>query len=216
MDEQRRAITVSGQGSVATPPDLGHIQLGVRVTNRDTDSALKLANERISRVQVALNNAGIADDDIKLGWFSVTTVHDHVEGRSVFRGYRVSHDLTITVREIGRTGEFLSIAVNAGADDVGGVSFSVEDPTSSTDRARERAFAHARHKAEELARLAGVRLGAVASIRETTHEPVPVERRELRTMAASYAMAEDRAPDVPINPDDAEFTVRMEVVWEIE
>lgn len=213
--EQRRTITVSGRGEVSTPPDLGHLNLGVRITNRDPDSALRVANERISAVQNALEREGVADEDITLGWFSITTIYDHVDGRRTFSGYQVSHDLSITVREIERTGALLAIAVHAGADDVRGVSFSVEDPSPHIDRARERAYDNARHKAVELARLSGATLGPVVSMRETTHEPVPVERRELRTMAASYSMAE-RAPDVPINPDDADFSVGIEVVWEIK
>lgn len=214
MDKPQRTITVSGRGEVSTTPDLGHLRLGVQITNRDTDTALRIANERISAVQRALRAEGVAEDDIRLGWFSINPVYDHRDGQRIFRGYQVSHDLAITVREIDRTGALLSIAVHAGADDVRGVSFSVENPEPSIDRARERAYENALHKAEDLARLAGVSLGAVVAMRETSHEPVPIERRELRSMAASYSMAE-RAPDVPINPDDAEFSVQMEVVWEL-
>ncbi len=215
METNQRTITVSGHGEVSAPPDLGHLRLGVRVTNRDTEWALRASNERITAVQKALQDAGVAEDDITLGWFSITTVYDHVDGRRTFRGYQVSHDLSITVREIARTGELLSIAIHAGADDVNGVAFSVENPSPAIDRARERAFENARHKADELARLAGATLGAVVSIRETSREPVEVERHELRSMAASYKSM-DAPPDVPINPDDAEFSVYMEIVWQIE
>ena len=211
-DDERRTVTVSGRGEVSAPPDLGHLRLGVRVTNRDPDSALRVANERIAAVQEALTVEGVASEDITLGWFSVTMVHDHIDGRRTFRGYQVSHDLAVTVRAIERTGALLSIAVHAGADDVRGVSFSVEDPSPLIDRARELAYANARHKADQLARLAGATLGPVVSIRETTYEPVPVERHELRNMSAAYSLAE-RAPDVPINPDDADFSVQVEVVW---
>jgi uncharacterized protein len=215
METNQRTITVSGHGEVSTPPDLGHLRLGVRVTNRDTEWALRASNERITAVQQALQDAGIAEDDITLGWFSISTVYDHVDGRRTFRGYQVSHDLSIIVREIERTGELLSIAVRAGADDVNGVSFRVENPSPAIDRARERAYDNARHKADELARLAGATLGAVFSIRETSHEPVEVEQHELRSMVASYKTM-DAPPDVSINPDDAEFSVYMEIVWEIE
>lgn len=213
-DEKRRTISVSGRGMVSGPPDLGHLRLGVRVTNRDPEWALRSSNERIAAVQEALTDAGIAEDDITLGWFSITTVYDHVDGRRTFRGYQVSHDLSITVREIDRTGALLSIAVHSGADDVREVSFSVEDPGPWTDRARERAYENARHKAEELARLAGAELGPVRSMRETTYEPVEVEHHEFRALSASASMA-DRMPDVPVNPGDSEFSVQVEVVWEI-
>ncbi len=211
----QRKITVSGRGQVSAPPDLGHLRLGVRVTNRDPEWALRTSTERIGAVQEALKDAGVAEDDITLGWFSITTVHDHVDGRRTFRGYQVSHDLSVTVRDIQRTGELLSLAVHSGADDVRGVSFSVEDPSPWIDRARERAFENARHKANELARLSGTELAAVVSIRETTYEPVEIERHEFRAMAAAPMSLSERPPDVPVNPGDAEFSVQVEVVWEI-
>jgi hypothetical protein len=159
-----------------------------------------------------LRDIGIAEDDITLGWFSVRTVYDHVDGRRILRGYSVSHDITVKVRDIDRTGAVLSTAVNAGATEVKGLRFSVEDPSPATDRARERAFADARHKAEELARLAGVGLGDVRSMSEESYTPVPVERREF----ARYALAESSMPpDVPINPGDTTFSVTLQLVWEL-
>ncbi len=213
MAENDRTIQVSGRGEVSAPPDLGHIRLGVRVTNRDPDAALNLSNERISGVQRALRAAGVAGDDVTLGRFSIDEVYDHVDGRRIHRGYRISHDLSITVRDIDRTGEILSIGVNAGADDVGGVRFSVENPAPHTDRARELAYANAFHKAEELARLSGVSLGGVVSMRETTYEPVEVERYEARSMMVMEARS--MSAPVPINPADSEFSVAVEIAWEI-
>lgn len=210
MAEQERTVSVTGRGEVAVPPDTGTINLGVNVTSMSTDAALRSSNEIISNVTAALIDMGIAEDDITLGWFSLNTVHDRVDGRQVLRGYAVSHDLTVKVRDIERTGVMLATAINAGATEVKSVRFSVEDPSAAVDRARERAFANARHKAEELARLAGVELGAVHSMAEEFFTPVPVERRNL----AMYSLAKSAPPpDVPINPGDTTFTVTLQIAW---
>jgi uncharacterized protein YggE len=212
MAESERTVSVSGRGEVAVPPDTGTVNLGVEITSMSTDAALRASNEIITKVTAALRDIGIAEDDITLGWFSVRTVYDHVDGRRILRGYSVSHDITVKVRDIDRTGAVLSTAVNAGATEVKGLRFSVEDPSPATDRARERAFADARHKAEELARLAGVGLGDVRSMSEESYTPVPVERREF----ARYALAESSMPpDVPINPGDTTFSVTLQLVWEL-
>jgi hypothetical protein len=213
MPEDARTVSVSGRGEVAVPPDVATVTLGVEITSMSTDAALRASNEIITKVTAALRDIGIAEDDITLGWFSVRTVFDHVDGRRELRGYAVSHDITVKVRDIDRTGAVLSTAVNAGATEVKGLRFSVADPSPATDRARERAFADARHKAEELARLAGVALGAVRSMSEQSYEPVPVERREFMR----YSLAESAAPppDVPINPGDTTFSVDVQVVWDL-
>jgi uncharacterized protein YggE len=210
----KRTIIVSGQGEVSAPPDLAHLRLGVSVTSRETETAMRTANERIAAVQAALQSEGVEEDDISLGSFSITAVYDHRDGRRTLRGYQVSHNLSITVREIDRTGALLSIAVHAGADDVRGVSFSVEDPAPLIDRARELAYDNALHKAKHLASLSGHRLAPVHSIRETSREPVPIERHNLRSMASAAPLAE-RPPDVPVNPENADFSVQMEIVWEL-
>ena len=210
MTGQLRQISVSGAGEVQAAPDLGHVQLGVRVVDRDPDAALNEANERVARIQQALGDAGVASGDMHLGGFSLTTVYDHVDGQRVFRGYQVNHDLSVTAREIDRTGRLIAAGVHAGADDVRGVTFSVEDPSPLVDRARERAFANARHRASELARLASAEVGRIISIREHRHGPVPVERHESRRFALSA-----QASDVPVSPGDTTFSVTVEAVWEI-
>src|SRR5690606_31858127 len=209
-DENERTVNVSGRGQVAVPPDLGHIRASVVHQERTPEGAMSVANRAVNQVLEALAAAGIARDDITLGRYSVSSVSDYVDGRRVDRGYRLAHALSITVREIDRTGEVLAIAVNAGANEINGVTFSVEDPTPHTDRARELAFENARHKAAELARLAGVNLGQVISIRETTYEPVPVEHFE---RSAKLMMAVEAPSPVPIDPEESEFSVTVDVTW---
>jgi len=212
-EERERSVQVSGRGQVAVKPDLGHIRAAIVHQERTPEGAMSVANRAVTSVLEALERAGIARDDITLGRYSVDSVSDYVEGRRIDRGYRITHSLTITVREIERTGEVLAIAVNAGANEISGVRFSVENPTPHIDRARELAFEDARHKADELARLAGVSLGPVISIMETSYEPVPVERFE-RGMLAMKAMGTSAEP-VPIDPEDTEFSVSVSVTWSL-
>src|SRR5690606_41439113 len=116
----------------------------------------------------------------------------------------------LTARESARTAVVLAIAVHAGANEITGVTSSVKDPPPQTDRARELAFENARHKAAELARLADVNLGQVISIRETTYEPVPVEHFE---RSAKLMMAVEAPSPVPIDPEESEFSVTVDVTW---
>ncbi len=56
--------------------------------------------------------------------------------------------------------------VGAGANDIGGINFSVSNASKLLDEAREQAIADARRKAEIYAKAAGVTLGAPLSISE--------------------------------------------------
>src|SRR5690606_5875471 len=105
--------------------------------------------------------------------------------------YRVSNMLHITLRNLDTVGEVLSQAVSAGANQAWGISFDLEDDEPLAAKARAEAVAEARARAEELAKLAGVRLGRVVSIAEEETGVGPMPATSFR-----HAMAEAKA--VPI------------------
>ena len=67
--------------------------------------------------------------------------------------------------------------VGAGANDIGGINFTVTQASKLLDEAREKAIADARRKAEIYAKAAGVTLGAPLSISEEG-APVPAVPRQ--------------------------------------
>jgi uncharacterized protein YggE len=126
--------------------------------------------------------------------------------------YRAANMLEITVRNLAKAGQVLSAATSAGADQMFGIHFELEDPSALQAEARQKAVADARVRAERLAQLAGVRLGQPVSITEmdggqmpppmpmmmradAAQAQVPVERGELTittTVQIVYALPEDK------------------------
>ncbi|MEZ4523339.1 MAG: SIMPL domain-containing protein [Thermomicrobiales bacterium] len=212
-NQDRRTVSVSGNGQVSMQPDTGYFSVGVEVTAETADEALAESNETVEAVTAALLDAGVAEDDLTLGSFSIWPEYDYnnnSDEKPELRGFRVSHQLSVTVRDIEQTGSLLSTAVEAGANTVNSVTFGVEDSSAALDQARERAFENARHKAEELARLSEGSLGPIVSISENSYTPGPVER-----YAGEDEAADSGASAVPINPGDSTFTVDVQVVWEL-
>src|SRR5262249_40160719 len=64
-------------------------------------------------------------------------------------------------------------AVDAGANNVWGVSFELEKDDALVSAARVKAVEHAKRDADELARLTGVKLGKVISISEVERSVEP-------------------------------------------
>ena len=210
-DETQRTVSVSGNGQIAVEPDTGYFSVGIEVTGDTADAALSESNETVDAITAALIADGIAEDDITLGSFSIWPEYDYRdESEPTLRGFRVSHQLSVTVRDIDQTGSALSTAVEAGANIVHSVTFGVEDPTAALDQARERAFENAQHKAGELARLSGGNLGAIVSISENSFTPGPIERYGFEGDAADEAISA-----VPINPGESTFSVNVNVTWEL-
>jgi uncharacterized protein YggE len=80
--------------------------------------------------------------------------------------YNATNNVEVTIRNLEGTGKVLSAATAAGADQLFGIRFEIEDPSTLQGEARQKAVADARTRAERLAQLAGVKLGPAVSIME--------------------------------------------------
>ena len=105
-------------------------------------------------------------------------------------------------------GELLDEAVNAGANSINGVTFSVDDQTAAASEARGLAVEDARTKAEELAAAAGLTLGSVVSIAEGTRSPMPPPMYA----AADAEMAQAEAA-VPVQPGSSTVAVDVAMTF---
>lgn len=80
--------------------------------------------------------------------------------------YTATNSVEVTIRNLDTAGKVLSAATSAGANQLYGIRFEIEDPSALQATAREKAVADARARAERLAQLAGVKLGPAVSITE--------------------------------------------------
>lgn len=123
----------------------------------------------------------------------------------------VSNQLNVTFRKLDDLGVVLGQAIEAGANDIWGIRFDLEDDDALLAKAREDAMKNARQRGEDLARLAGVPLGPVMSVRESGAmgpgpSPVP--------MMFDAAMAKGGGPVVIEEGQVARFQV-VEVIYEL-
>jgi uncharacterized protein YggE len=96
--------------------------------------------------------------------------------------------------------------VGAGANDIGGINFTVSNASKLLDEAREQALADARRKAEIYANAAGVALGAPLSISEEG-APGPVFRAK---------MVGGLAASAPVAQGEETLSVTVSVSWAIK
>lgn len=199
-----RQVTVPGRGEVAGRPDTASVQIGVETQAATAAEALAQNTQQAQAVVQKLKDLGVAEKDIQTSNFSIFPVYG-ADGRQV-EGYRVANSVTVTVRELGGAGALLDQVVQAGANSVYGISFSVADPQALLDQAREQAVADARARAELLAKASGASLGQVLVISEGgAAPPVPMPMRA--------EVAQDAA--VPVQPGEQTFGVDVQVTFEL-
>jgi uncharacterized protein YggE len=174
-DSPVRSVTVVGRGEVQAKPDIATTNLGVEVLAPTVEQALAEANQRMDILLAALKGAGVDEKDIQTSNFSINFERSPVEPKPVPEGtqpeqpagsYRVSNMVRVIVRDLNQVGKVIDMAVKAGANNVWGISFGLDETDALESAARASAVADARARAESLARLNTVELGEVLTISE--------------------------------------------------
>lgn len=172
-DQLERTITVNGYGKVVGTNDIA--VTSISHTNTDMDVAkAQLENKKVMDAAFAdLKKLGIADKDLQSS-YSITPSYNYTDdkGRQLV-GYEVTSGVTVKIRDLSKISNVLGIAGKYGTNQVGGLSFTIDDPENLKSEARAKALADAQAKALQLSRSLGVRIVAVMSYSEYDNNPIP-------------------------------------------
>ena len=154
-------------------PDQLAFDLSVSVLRDDLDQALDDGNTAMQSVVDTLKASGVADKDVQTTDLSMNPEYARRGEPTVFKGYRVSHSVSVTVEDFAKASDIVTAALDAGGTGVrlNGLRLQVGDPDASLEPARTDAIEQARAKAEEYAANAGRELGEVVRISEVSDEP---------------------------------------------
>ncbi len=209
-----RTITVTGTGTSYTSPDIAYLYIGVDIQNADLAAAMKDADSRMTDILAALKKADITDADIQTVQYNVY----REQGAPMPKGggdttspstYHVMNVIRVNVHTIGKVGDVLNSAVNAGANVINNVEFSVKDTKANETTARKSALDDANAKATELAASIGATLGRIVSIQEGTgFGGVP--------QAAAYGMGGGGGGGPALMGGSLQVTVNLSVTYEIQ
>jgi uncharacterized protein YggE len=164
-----RQISVTGNGIATTEPDVARLIVGVDISMDDPADAVEEAAERANAVMAAAREAGVPGEDMQTTSYNMWVEEVYDPYTYEYTGeveYHVIHQIRVDVRDMERIGEVLAVLVDAGANSVNSVFFTVDDPTAIYDSAYANAVEDARERAELLAASLGVTLGEATSVSE--------------------------------------------------
>jgi uncharacterized protein YggE len=206
-----RAIRVSGEGKVYVPPDVARVLVGAVTTGKDLDKVTQDAAAVLRRVLAELSKVGIAQKDVRTARHDVQAERPWSSGKpGPITGYTVSDQVQVTVRDLGKLGAALEQVTRAGGNTIDQLSLEKEELGPDRARALALAYAAARAKAEAIARAAGVTLGEVLEVDESTGpRPIPL------LGANRVALAAESAGGAPVSAGDLEVTGTVTVAFAI-
>lgn len=210
-DNNRRTVTVVGVGRSSATPDIARVTVGVDVVNPSLSKALTEVNRKTSDVIALLKEQGIDEKDIRTVDFNVFPQQSYgPNGPGPITGYRVSNSVRVTIRDLAKAGAILEQAVNAGANSVQGLTFTIDDPKPVETEARVSAIQDARFKADALAQEAGATVGEVINITEIQlGGPIPINQPAAMQSAGGGG-------GVEIAPGMQDVTVQVQVTYELQ
>ncbi len=204
-------IALSVNESVSLDPDIANLSAGVTTTAPTAVEAMRQNAQQMRGVVDRIEALGIAEEDIQTSGVTLNAEYDYNQQtqQQVFRGYRVSNRVNIVSRDIQRTGPILDALVAAGATDLGGIGWAVDDPAPAIEQARQAAFATAMQRARGYAQLAGYGDIRLLEISEnvTTNYPMPMMRQ-----MASADVAEE---STPVRPGQVQTGVTVNFSFEM-
>jgi uncharacterized protein YggE len=210
-------LTVSADGRSTRTPDLAVFNAGVTTQAKTAGAALTANAERMNAVIAALKQAGIADRDIQTSNLSVNPVYGqqradangNVNQEPMIIGYQATNQVEVRQRKIGNYGKTIDTLVSAGANQVSGPSFQLDNPDAASDEARIDAMKKARARAELFARAAGLSVRRILTISESggySPQPQIMYARAEKMMASSPS---------PVSAGELQIGANVTVTFEL-
>ena len=132
------AVTAAGKGAVSIEPDLATATIGVEVLRPTVKEASSAAQAVLTDVWAALVAQNIDESDIRISHLNIFAERlgpDGLLNENQTR-YHASNTLLITIRDLDTIDAVLDAALDAGANNIYSVDFSLPDPAAVESEAR--------------------------------------------------------------------------------
>jgi uncharacterized protein len=209
-DSIERTITVTGSGKTTARPDIAFTTMGVITRAESVDAAQDENSEKMNTLIARLLEIGVGEEDIQTQNYNVFPDYDYTpDDGQILRGYQVDQTVRIKIRDLTSADSILALAGEVGANNVGGLDFTLDDTDAYFAQARRDALRDVNQKAKELASVLGVRLVSVVQYNESPGSVRYDQVYALRSL--------EMGGDIPqVESGEEEIELSVSVVFEIE
>jgi len=207
----QRTISINGEGKVTAVPDIALVSLGLSTEKKTVSEAQAENSKTMNSLIEKLKALDIAKEDIKTTNYNIYPAYDWTDGKQVLRGYTASQDVQVKIRQTDKVEQVLKIAGDLNLNQIGGLSFSIDEPEKYREEARQKALANAKSKAQTLSDVMGVKLGKIVSFNESEGYQEPIY--------SSYAKVEGMggaAPAPAVEAGSQEVIIYATIMYELE
>jgi len=195
------AFSVTGVGKATVVPDIARVNVGISATGPTVKQTQNDINTVINKVSEAIKKLGIDSKDVKTNSYSVNPTYDYNNGKQTIQGYSAQTNLMVTIRDTAKANSVIDTATQNGANEVGGITFDVDDKTKAQNEARKLAVEDAKRKAKDASSIAGFTLGNIINYQESfdgNTEPRPYLMADKAVSGSAPTQLEEGSTDISV------------------
>lgn len=212
--ESTHTLNITGEGKVLAIPDIATVSLGLQTEKPQVAVAQKENTVKMNSLYDALKNLSIDKKDITTTQYNVYPEYNWTQQKGqILKGYIVSQNVNVKIRDFNKIPNVLELISTLNLNQVGGLTFSVDEPEKLQQEARIKAIKNAKEKADALAKEAGVKLGRIVSFSESYNDvyPRPMYTKEMATGIGGGGAV----PSPNVEPGSQEIMMQINISYEI-
>lgn len=204
--DEEHTLSISGSAEKKMTPDTASLSIGVVVQSPTANEASTKNAALMNAVISELKNMGLQDNEIQTSYVSIEPVYNYT-GTPTIVAYSASNTVQVTTKNLGNVSAIIDRSTAAGANQIGGITFSVSDDQQEAVRNElfQAAVADARSKADELASSLGIKVVGVQTASINDVGSVQPVYRETAVAEATGS--------TPIQPGETTVSLSVQVTY---
>jgi uncharacterized protein len=204
-------VTLTVSGTAETRPDRAMISAGVQTKAVSAADAMAQNSKQMQGVIAALKAQGIAEKDMHSASITLGQDYDYSDGKApVLKGYTADNSVSVKIVNIAKLGAILDALAKAGATNINGPNFTVEDDSAISESARTKAMAKASNLSAFYAKNAGYARARLVSISEAQ------DFGGMQYTQGVMRAAADSGSTPPVEPGQVSKTINITVKYRLE
>lgn len=213
IPDTNNTVFVTGTATEMVEPDRVMAAFAVETMDEAAGDALRANSEAMNAVLADLEGAGVKENETHTAYFSIYPTYNYTEfGAQELTGYTVTNSITAESSNLSNVSDWIDAAVNAGANRVDSLSFTLSEERLDDIRGglTQDAIDNARGKADALAQALDVEITGVKSASLFDFNSPPV-----MPLSVSFAAGAAESITTPIMPGEQTVTATAGVVYRI-
>jgi len=208
-----KTMVFRGDGKVNTKPDIAVVSMGLTVEKKTVSEAQDESSKTMNAFVAKVKTFGVEAKDIKTANYNIYTQYDYpVSGKPVLRGYQITQNVEIKIRNLDKVSDIVGLAGEFNLNQVGNLSFDVDNKDAFTKQAKDEAIKKAKENALSTAKSLGISLGRIIAYDEyNVADPVVYNGYKMMDSVASVGGATNTA----VESGNAEISVSVGITYEI-